>query len=282
MFSRIRKRFTYANLALTIALVFAMTGGAYAAGKYVITSTKQISPKVLKSLKGANGRIGASGPAGAQGAQGVPGVKGETGAPGSAGAEGKVGANGESVTAKTLKVGETACGRLGGSEFKVGGATPAFACNGSPWAVGGLPKGAFERGTWTISGDYEAGNDVLAPISFSVPLPTALEGEDVHFLKSGEGQGEPNEGEAITNGDCTGTYSEPGAASGQLCVFQSIDGSLAGLGGLSTSTATSISNPETRSNGAGISGAVIFGHASFTAPATEGDVLAYGDWVVGG
>ncbi len=31
MFSRIRKRITYANLAMTLALVFAMTGGAYAA-----------------------------------------------------------------------------------------------------------------------------------------------------------------------------------------------------------------------------------------------------------
>ena len=47
MFSRIRKRLTYANVAMTMALVFAMTGGAYAAKKYVITSTKQIKPSVL-------------------------------------------------------------------------------------------------------------------------------------------------------------------------------------------------------------------------------------------
>jgi hypothetical protein len=31
---------SYANVAATMALVFAMTGGAYAAKKYVITSTK--------------------------------------------------------------------------------------------------------------------------------------------------------------------------------------------------------------------------------------------------
>lgn len=31
MFSRIRKRMTYANVVATIALVFAMSGGAYAA-----------------------------------------------------------------------------------------------------------------------------------------------------------------------------------------------------------------------------------------------------------
>ena len=31
MFSMIRKRLTFANVAMTLALVFAMTGGAYAA-----------------------------------------------------------------------------------------------------------------------------------------------------------------------------------------------------------------------------------------------------------
>jgi hypothetical protein len=34
-----------------LALVFAMSGGAYAASRYVITSTKQISLEVLESLK---------------------------------------------------------------------------------------------------------------------------------------------------------------------------------------------------------------------------------------
>ncbi len=46
MFSMIRKRLTYANVAMTLALVFAMTGGAYAAKKYMITSKKQIKPSV--------------------------------------------------------------------------------------------------------------------------------------------------------------------------------------------------------------------------------------------
>ena len=40
MLKAICKRMTYANVALTLALVFAMTGGAYAAKKYLITSTK--------------------------------------------------------------------------------------------------------------------------------------------------------------------------------------------------------------------------------------------------
>jgi len=78
----IRKRLSYANVAATLALVFSMTGGALAAKHYLISSTKQISPKVLKKLHGANGRkgaTGATGPAGARGETGAPGAKGEAG-----------------------------------------------------------------------------------------------------------------------------------------------------------------------------------------------------------
>ena len=56
-----RFRPTPSGVIATIALVFAMSGGAYAAKKYLITSTKQISPSVLKSLKGAAGKNGAIG-----------------------------------------------------------------------------------------------------------------------------------------------------------------------------------------------------------------------------
>jgi hypothetical protein len=61
MFTRLRPRFTYANVTVTLALVFAMTGGAYAASKFIITSTKQIKPSVLSQLKGKAGPAGAGG-----------------------------------------------------------------------------------------------------------------------------------------------------------------------------------------------------------------------------
>ena len=53
MLSSTPKRFrpTPSAVIATIALVFAMSGGAYAAKKYLISSTKQISPSVLKSPK---------------------------------------------------------------------------------------------------------------------------------------------------------------------------------------------------------------------------------------
>ena len=74
-----RRHLTYANVAATLALVFAMSGGAIAAKHYLINSTSQINPKVLKKLKGKAGKTGATGKTGAAGAQGSAGSKGETG-----------------------------------------------------------------------------------------------------------------------------------------------------------------------------------------------------------
>jgi hypothetical protein len=45
-----RRHLTYANVTATLALVFAMSGGAIAAKHYLVSSTKQIDPKVLNSL----------------------------------------------------------------------------------------------------------------------------------------------------------------------------------------------------------------------------------------
>jgi hypothetical protein len=83
-----RRRFSYANVAATLALVFAMSGGALAANHYLINSTKQISPKVLRKLKGARGPRGTLGPnglAGPQGVEGLQGLRGKTGPPGEPG-----------------------------------------------------------------------------------------------------------------------------------------------------------------------------------------------------
>ncbi|HEY0515732.1 MAG TPA: hypothetical protein VGD00_01310, partial [Solirubrobacteraceae bacterium] len=94
MLHRLRSRLSYANVVATLALVFAMGGSAVAASHYLITSTKQISPKVLTSLKGAKGRAGAAGPAGPAG---VPGPAGAAGAAGAAvkGERGETGVKGE-------------------------------------------------------------------------------------------------------------------------------------------------------------------------------------------
>jgi hypothetical protein len=51
-----RRRLSYANVASTLALVIALGGGtAWAAHTYLVTSTSQIKPSVLKKLQGKNG-----------------------------------------------------------------------------------------------------------------------------------------------------------------------------------------------------------------------------------
>jgi hypothetical protein len=188
--SALRSRLTYANVVATLALVFAMSGGALAATHYLITSTKQISPKVLKKLEGregaagAAGKEGAAGKAGGNGANGSNGSNGEgvavssinagepacsrlggakfaaggkeaTACNGKAGTNGLEGEKGESVTASEVQAGQPACKELGGSKLQVGShGQETFACNGkegSPWTdKGKLPAGATETGTWSF------------------------------------------------------------------------------------------------------------------------------------
>ena len=153
---------------MTLALVFAMTGGAYAAKRYVITSTKQISPTVLKRLAGKGGPAGANGAQGPAGAAGAKGENGAAGPEGKAGAPGNDGTGGESVVMKAEPKG-THC-KEGGANFTVGGKTE-YACNGSPWTAGGtLPKGATEKGAWTASGDAsEEAGIISTGVSFNIP-----------------------------------------------------------------------------------------------------------------
>jgi len=78
----VRRHVTYANIMATVAVVFAMGGSAVAASHYLITSTKEFKPSVLKSLKGntgpkgPTGATGATGPTGGVGPQGVQGPAG--------------------------------------------------------------------------------------------------------------------------------------------------------------------------------------------------------------
>ncbi len=81
----LRRHISYANVAATLALVLAMSGGALAARHYLINSTKQINPKVLKTLRGKRGPAGASGAMGPVGPQGVGGPEGPRGQRGVAG-----------------------------------------------------------------------------------------------------------------------------------------------------------------------------------------------------
>ncbi len=112
MLRKLRLHLSYANVAATLALVFAMGGSAVAATHYLITSSKQISPKVLKELKktgpagtnGTEGKPGTPGSEGKQGPEGKEGPQGPRGVEGKQGSEGRPGAQGEKGNASLAAV----------------------------------------------------------------------------------------------------------------------------------------------------------------------------------
>jgi hypothetical protein len=224
MFQRIGRHISYANVVATLALVFAMGGGAaYAASHYLITSTKQIKPSVLASLKGRAGPSGASGAAGAQGPAGPAGPTGSAGPQGPTGPAGGNGANGESVSVTAFKGKENGCAE-GGAKFSAGG-KEAAACNGKNGQTGftsTLPPEKTETGTWeVIVGHpvYAAGTAFSFPIPLSAPL--------VNVEKCGE-TGQPEcvihvitFGEADPQGCKGGTVEKPTAEPGNLCIYRS-------------------------------------------------------------
>jgi hypothetical protein len=199
MLANIRKRINYVNVIATLALLFAMTGGALAAKKYLITSTKQISPKALaeikKDVKGANGVPGAQG---SQGAAGVQGAKGNNGVNGTNGNNGNNGLNGGTGPKGTT-------GTNG-----VTGASGATGPTGQTGFTKTLPPGDTEKGSWAIAA-YEtpASVEFYSPISFNIPLAAELQESRVHILKES----------AAPTTECPGSAEEPEALAGSLCVY---------------------------------------------------------------
>jgi hypothetical protein len=67
------------NVVAWLALLVALGGTSLAASHYVITSTKQIKPSVLRQLRGGVGARGQPGPPGTQGIEGPQGPRGPVG-----------------------------------------------------------------------------------------------------------------------------------------------------------------------------------------------------------
>jgi hypothetical protein len=98
-----RKRPPVATVIALVALVVALGGTAVAASRYIITSTHQIKPSVLRVL---HGRRGIAGPQGRPGVPGVAGQAGKQGLPGGSGPAGPQGENGANgVTARVRGIG---------------------------------------------------------------------------------------------------------------------------------------------------------------------------------
>jgi collagen triple helix repeat protein len=217
-------------------------------GKATASAKAQKGPRGPRGARGPAGPAGPAGlqgAAGAKGADGAAGLDGEDGKDGKNGTNGVNGTNGTSVANTEFSGVEGPC-QEGGSKL-VGSAT-TYACNGkkglqgdegSPWTLGGtLPPGKTETGAWAmgpvpkvsceIEGETEegeaiegectakpeekvtAGNPLIAPISFPIPLAAELSEANTHYIGPG---GTPPAG-------CTGgSVEEPKADPGHLCVY---------------------------------------------------------------
>jgi Collagen triple helix repeat (20 copies) len=209
MFSAIRKHISPTTVVAFMALVFAMTGGAFAAsngsgsggrGAKATASTTPLASAAKSKAKpkaGPRGPAGPKGATGATGAAGPVGATGPTGATGPAGPQGPAGTNGTNGT--NGENGKEGAKGKEGPEGTFGGQT--------------LPPGKTLKGHWAASGFGEAGypeatSGVAAgAVSYALPLG-ALPAE--HYIP---------EGVTVLPSGCTGSVIDPGAEPGNLCVF---------------------------------------------------------------
>jgi Collagen triple helix repeat (20 copies) len=246
MLSAIRKHINPATILAFVALIFAMTGGAFAVTGHGESSgstatAAKAKPKVKtgprgpagpKGATGTAGSAGAAGPAGATGPggpQGPQGPAGNTGEKGADGTNGTPGINGESVTIKPLNKGG-GCGEVEGTEFS-NKSGKGLACNGKE-AKGGsfpefLPEGSSETGVFIarfVEGNLQGEEGyVRAPISFTVPLEVAPREVEFVTFEQQEEKKVPAICQAKVKGVLTeGSAEQPLAAEGVLCIYQGI------------------------------------------------------------
>jgi hypothetical protein len=224
MLSRIRTHLTPGAAIASIALVFAITGGAFAAagggsnssGLSAASHASVLASVAKSKAKTKTGPRGPAGPAGKNGAPGAAGPAGPAGAQGPAGAAGAKGENGVN-------------GKDGANGAP--GTTGPQGPTGSPWTAGGtLPSEKTETGTWSFSDTEGTLETILVSVSFPIPLkqtspPTnpLLDTEHVFYIgyEELEQKKEPTrEHEACPSELEPGTELEPKAASGFLCVYE--------------------------------------------------------------
>ncbi len=76
--------------------------------------------------------------------------------------------------------------------------------------LGTMASGQTERGIWWLSDWAESGTDGAAVSAITFPIPLAQPPLAVHYIELGQG----------TPSGCFGSVGDPGAAPGNLCVFE--------------------------------------------------------------
>jgi hypothetical protein len=199
---RVRKHLNPTTFIAFLALVFAVTGGAFAAtGSSSSGSHATLTATVAKAKAAPKGKAGPRGPAGAKGATGATGAAGPAGATGPGGPAGAKGENGAAGAAGAAGV--TGPAGPAGAAGKAGPAGP----EGNIGAT--LPSGTTETGTFFAPATSES--ETETSISFPIQLPSAVAAayvtlEDVEEAKIPTG--------------CSGSAEKPEAEDGHLCVFE--------------------------------------------------------------
>jgi Collagen triple helix repeat (20 copies) len=236
--SRIHQRLGTAGFVIAIvALIAALSGGAYAASGGLSSKQKKEVEKIAKSVS-KPGTAGATGPAGTPGAKGDAGSTGAEGKQGSAGNQGSAGTSAEATSFTGSKtVGSVTCTEGG---IVVKSAKPeAAVCNGAKGQTGfteKLPSGKTETGTWAISLSTTENIGANTSVSFPIPLAAAgAEGTAWAFSQAEVeneewGKKESNTSEGCVVGapgckdtGCRGSVAEPTAPKGTLCVYAALE-----------------------------------------------------------
>lgn len=223
---RLTEPFGKAGLTVAvIALVFAMLGGAYAAGTLTSKQKKEVE-KIAKKYAGKPGAQGPAGPQGPAGAGGKDGAKGDTGASGGQGEKGLKGDTGntgeEGASIFMVNEAPPSCPE-GGFTYEVeGSGEENEICNGEKGEIGsfGGVNSELTGGAVLGSGDTEVGGwQGSAPdgasIYASLHLPTPINNEDL----SNGAITVSLTGDEDFSTNCPGTFGLPDAEPGFFCIY---------------------------------------------------------------
>jgi hypothetical protein len=100
--------------------------------------------------------------------------------------------------------------------------------------VGTLASGQTERGTWFLSDWAETGTNASAVSAITFPIPLVQPPTAVHYIELNQ----PNPG------GCTGNPLNPGAAPGNLCVFEGRAFNASGVRGIEDPTDSELNSSE--------------------------------------
>jgi hypothetical protein len=226
MISRIHNKLGTAGFVISIiALVAAMTGGAYAA---LSSSDKQLVKKESKkfskqfskqfALPGAPGAAGPAGPAGPKGDKGDKGDQGTQGNPGNPGPPGTPGADGTFST-EPLPAGESLTGIwsvTGNAHVSPAAISFPIQVSPAPTAVvqsefAGSPIGAeLKNGSVAVFGPYSCTGDFGEPTNPNC----IIFGEESEWFERLQ------ESKEAWEAACSGSAAAPKADSGFLCVYK--------------------------------------------------------------